>query len=126
MWVRDSEHRDSAGLPRLGARGGKDERREAARDPSEAVPVAGELVDHLVEIVAVGGKRATPTFVTPKVRIARWNGLASSKDRTGIASFWPKPDRTQADIRNAVCKRSSAADTANPSSYPLYRVTMAT
>jgi hypothetical protein len=36
---------------------------------------------------AVGRKSATPTFVAAKLRIIRYNALASLKDRAGMASF---------------------------------------
>ena len=39
---------------------------------------------------AVGRRSATPTFVATKLRIIRWNALASLKDRTGMVSFSPK------------------------------------
>src|ERR1700722_16188951 len=43
--VRDSEHRDGAALPRLSARGGEDDRRQAERDLGEAALAAGQLGD---------------------------------------------------------------------------------
>jgi len=49
--VRDAEKRDGARLPRLGAGGGEDDRRQAGRDPGEAALAAGELADQLVQAV---------------------------------------------------------------------------
>ena len=47
----DSVQRDGAGFPRLGTRGGEDDRRNTGCDPQEAVPAGCGLGDDLVETV---------------------------------------------------------------------------
>jgi len=69
--VRDSEHRDGARLPRFGAGGGEDDRRQADRDPSEATLAAGQLGDELVEMVCGRAEERPPTFVAARLRIIR-------------------------------------------------------
>src|ERR1700722_3323151 len=62
--VRDTEKRNGARLPRLGAGGGEDDRRQAGRDRGEAALAAGELADQLVQAgaVSVGSALGPPSW----------------------------------------------------------------
>lgn len=60
--MRDSVHRDGAGLPRLSALSGEDDRWNAGYGPGEAAPAAGELNDELVEAVCGWAEKRDPHF----------------------------------------------------------------
>jgi hypothetical protein len=88
------------GVPRLGADGGEDDDRNAAYDPGEAAPAAGELADELVEVVCRQAEKGHP-------HLRGRNGAHRSMERVGIVEgpAWhsvilAETERKQAGIRN--------------------------
>jgi hypothetical protein len=88
--MRNAQKRYGAGLPRLRAGSGEDDRRQPGGDPGEAMPAPVRLLTSWSKRCAVGRKRTRPAFVAATPRIARWNTFASSKERIGIAVFFPQ------------------------------------
>jgi hypothetical protein len=75
--VRDSVQCDGAGFARLGAHSGEDDRGTPVAIPAKLLLPPVSLVMSWSRRFAVGRRSAAPAFVAAKLRIARWNVLAS-------------------------------------------------
>ena len=88
--MRDSVHRDGAGSPDLAPVVVRMTAGTPVRIPAKLRLPPVSLLTSWSRWFAVGRRSATPTLVAARVRIVRWNALASSNDRPGMVPFLPK------------------------------------